>query len=260
MATATATVTIHVNGCPSYNCECEGEDPTRKVATLGELGRRLLVRMGYVANADNPPPGKLAEVFDYLQQAQEYLYANVAGFRQSRYYRWPLVQGQRLYGFGAHDDDCKHPQPELVEWVGVSDGPCNEDRWRELAAGINPSLYDGGVRESWPTRYEFRECIEVWPAPDAREGFLRIKARFGIQPFADPEDVTTIDPELIFMLALANMRSDYDKPGADKYMRMVQNRIGEITAGQHHTRRYHPNDVGNLSRATDPVPRDGWLP
>ena len=254
-----ATVTI----CTvSYNCECEGDDGTRKVETLSALRRRLLVRMGYVANADNPPPGKAAEVDDYLRQAQEFLYGSVASFRQTRYFRWPLIPGVRFYGFDGNSDACPAKfQPELVEWVGVSDGPCNGDRWRELECGIHPSLYDGGFREGWPTRYEMRECIEVWPVPDSREaGYLRIKAKFGVRPFEEDDDETTLDPELIFMLALANMRSDYEKPGAEKYAKMVQSRIGEINAGSHHTRRYHPNSVGSWSRATDPVPRDGWLP
>src|SRR5690606_8577615 len=132
------------------------------------------------------------------------------------------------------------------------------ESWRELVCGIPPELYDGGLRNAWPMRYEFRECIELWPAPDARDGFLRIKAKFGIQPFAEEDDVTTIDPELVFMLALANMRSDYNKPGSEKYAQMVNNRIGALNAEQHLTRRYHPSGV-RYKRATDPIPADGWI-
>lgn len=244
-----------------YNCDCDSSlvDETAAVATLGQLARRVLIRMGYATTADNPPPGKLTEIYDYLKQAQDFLYASVASARQSRYFRWPLVEGQRFYGFSQNDDDCpKKIDPGQVEWVGVSDGPVDSEQWRELASGIDPHVYDAGVRTGWPTRFEFRECIEVWPAPDARGGYLRIKGAFGVQPFTLPGHSTSIDPELVFMLALANMRHDYDKPGADKYMKMVQTRIGDLNAQSHQLRRYMPGSPPQ-GRARELVPRDGWI-
>lgn len=226
----------------SYNCECEDGNPN--VDTLDNLRRRIAIRMGYSAQSSYLPEGKPDEIDDYLRSAQEFLYDKVASFRQSRFFKWPLVQGVRFYDFDANSDECsKKMRPELVEWVGVSDGDDEtNERWNELICGIPPELYTGGQHESWPYRYEFRQCIEVWPAPDERAGFLRIKAKFGLQPFEADSDTTTIDAELVFMLALANMRMDYNKPGAQSYMGQVQSRIGDLIAASHHTRRYITDD------------------
>ena len=195
-----------------------------------------------------------------LQEAQRFLFEKVASFRQSRFFRWPLQQGVRFYDFNGNDDTCGlRFVPELVEGVYVTDADCPHERWRPLAAGINPMLYNGGVRESWPTRYEFRQCIEIFPAPDEREGFLRIKAKFDIQRFEEDGDVTTIDADLVLMHAIAVGKLQFGQQDAQQYQAMVQSRIGDIIAGSHHTRRYIA-DGYEVADANPPRPRDGFLP
>ena len=208
------------------------------------------------------PPGYRNVMRSLLQNSQEFLHLKVASFRQSRYYRWPLEQGVRFYDFSGNDDTCpKKMLPELVEWVGISMGEHegDGDRWRPLIAGIPPTLYSGGVREQEPQRYEFRQCIELWPAPDASKGYLRIKGKFGLTRFEEDSDTTTIDPELVFMLALANGKRQYGARDADAYSAMVQSRIGDIIAGSHHTRRYIPGEDPRPVPAP-PRMRDGYLP
>ena len=208
------------------------------------------------------PPGYRGVLRSLLQNSQEFLHLKVASFRQSRYYRWPLEQGVRFYDFSGNDDTCpKKMLPELVEWVGISMGEHegDGDRWRPLIAGIPPTLYSGGVREQEPQRYEFRQCIELWPAPDASKGYLRIKGKFGLTRFEEDSDTTTIDPELVFMLALANGKRQYGARDADAYSAMVQSRIGDIIAGSHHTRRYIPGEDPRPVPAP-PRMRDGYLP
>src|SRR5690606_23427222 len=298
----------------SYNCSCDPQTGTRNIDTLGNLASRLIrrlgfvdplgaaevrtlfdfrtelmIRMGYAANAANPPAGMLSlidavvnesqqllwrrleldqegaqpprmeedtdvNVLDYplvfahalgqlkahynkpdaklyldqaekqlgdymrrsppsiqflardfLKEAQRFLYQKAASFRQSRFFYWPLQEGVRFYDFAQNEGECAHRfVPELIEGVYVTEGDdCTTERWRELAAGINPLLYNGGVRESWPYRYEFRQCIEIFPAPDSRAGYLRVKAKFELQPFEDDSDYTTIDADLVFLQALA---------------------------------------------------------
>ena len=208
------------------------------------------------------PPGYRGVLRSLLQNSQEFLHLKVASFRQSRYYRWPLEQGVRFYDFSGNDDECpKKMLPELVEWVGISMGEHegDGDRWRPLIAGIPPTLYSGGLREQEPQRYEFRQCIELWPAPDASKGYLRIKGKFGLTRFEEDSDTTTIDPELVFMLALANGKRQYGARDADAYSAMVQSRIGDIIAGSHHTRRYIPGEDPRPVPAP-PRMRDGYLP
>ena len=260
-----ALVTITVLGAPiSYNCECEDDDPAAPRSTLAQLRRRMMIRLGFAASADNPPPGKLLEIDDHLQSAQRFLYQKVASFRQKRIFRWPLVEGVRFYDLGGNDDECDKPMlAETVEWVGISRGgdpvTGRGEEWQPLICGISPDLYSGGIQNSWPTHYEIRQCIEVWPAPGPDAGYLRIKANFGIGRFTEPTDKTTIDSEIVFNFALARARADAGKLGAKDYDNLVQSMIGDINAGSHHTRRYVPGSYIE-SVPPQPIMKDGWLP
>lgn len=206
------------------------------------------------------PPSIVRLATDFLQESQRFLYDKVASFRQTRFFYWPLEQGVRFYDFAQNEGECElRFVPELVEGVYISDGddPTTE-RWRELHAGIDPTLYSGGIRESSPYRYEFRQCIEVFPAPDDRVGYLRIKAKFELQRFTEDTDPTTIDSDLVFMQALAVGKAHFNQPDAREYAGMVQSKIGDIIAGSHHTRRYIPVD-GSLPPANPPRPADGFI-
>lgn len=259
MTESVATVRITVVAPCNYNCTCENTDGSaRNIATLGALRRRMMVRLGHAATADRPPPGMTDLLNDFLQEAQRFLYEKVASFRQSRFFEWDLQEGVRFYDFHENADGCHRKfVPELVEGVYVTHIPCPHERWQELHAGIDPGLYNGGIRNSWPQRYEFRQCIEIFPAPDARGGYLRIKAKADLEPFTEDEHFTTIDSDLVFMLAMANAKAHYNKPDAQVYGGMVQSRIGDLIAGSHHTRRYIPGG-GPLPNANPPVPKDGW--
>lgn len=353
----------------SYNCSCDPQAGTRNIDTLGNLASRLIrrlgfvdplgdaevrtlgdfrtelmIRLGYAANAANPPAGMLSlldavvnesqqllwrrleldqegaqpprmvdvtdvNVLDYplvfahalgqlkahynkpdaklyldqaekqlgdymrrsppsiqflardfLKEAQRFLYQKAASFRQSRFFYWPLEKGVRFYDFAQNEGECEHRfVPELIEGVYVTEGDdCTTERWRELAAGINPLLYNGGVRESWPYRYEFRQCIEIFPAPDGRAGYLRVKAKFELQPFEDDSDYTTIDADLVFLQALAVGQEHFQQKNAQLTHALVRSRLGDIIAGEHHTRRYIPDDPFEPP-ANPPRPRDGFI-
>lgn len=252
-----------------YNCVCDDADPTVEHQTLAELRTRMMVRGGFAASANNPPPGKLAEIDDYLQSAQRFLYKKVANFQQSRYYRWPLVQGQRFYDLDGNDDECtKVMSAQQMEWVGISRGggftdefqiePDGEE-WQALINGIPPEFYSGGIQQSWPTHYEVRQCIELWPAPGPDAGYLRIKGKFGMLPLVAPTDRTTIDSELVFTLALAMMRRDAGKLGANDYTAMVQSMIGDLNAGSHHPNRRNIPGTELSTTPPRPVMRGGWI-
>lgn len=232
-------------------------------AHLGKQDSRLYIEQSQQmlgAYLRRSPPSVRRTTTEILRGAQRFLFDKVASFRQSRFFRWPLQQGVRFYDFGGNDDTCGlRFVPELVEGVYVTDRDCPHEQWRPLACGINPQLYNGGVRESWPQRYEFRQCIEVFPAPDGREGYLRIKAKFDIQPFEEDEDRTTIDADLVLLHAIAVAKQQYGQQDWQQYQAMVQSRIGDIVAGSHHTRRYVPGGYERAD-AIPPRPRDGFLP
>lgn len=219
----------------SYNCECDDEYPTR---TLAQMREYLMIRLGWGAMVSTPLPGVAATLNSFLRDAQEQIYRQYKVFRLERFFTWQLLTGVRFYDIPENEDVCtKKLDPRMITWVGISEG---DNFWRQLVCGIKPEFYYGDI-SSWPTHYEIRQCIEVWPPPSSDDWKLRIKGYFGLLPLEVDTDVNTIDYEAIQLFALANAKAHYGQPDAANYMGQYRDYIGAVTAGSHHTRRYVPN-------------------
>lgn len=228
---APATVTVGI--ASTYNCDCDDDFPTE---TMGDLKRRIQVRLGRAAMTIMPA-GSDEMIGDFLESAQKLLFRKYTCFRTERWFTWDMPAGQRFFDFGANRDECnKKLDPRLITWVGVSLGDAN---WRELVSGINPVLYSP-QQQSVSQYFEVRQCIEVWPAMSNDSWQLRVKGIFGLMPFHDDDDVTSIDAEAVFMLALANAKAHYGQGDAGNYMQELAEYIGELTAGNQPTRRFFP--------------------
>ena len=230
---------IHVPAPPpqsvSYNCECDDEYPTK---TLAQMREYLMIRLGWGAMVSTPLPGVAVTLNSFLRDAQEQIYRQYKVFRLERFFTWPLLTGVRFYDLPDNEDVCtKKIDPRMITWVGISEG---DNFWRQLVCGIKPEFYYGDI-SSWPTHYEIRQCIEVWPPPSSDDWKLRIKGYFGLLPLEVDTDVNTIDYEAIQLFALANAKAHYGHPDAANYMGQYRDYIGAVTAGSHHTRRYVPN-------------------
>jgi hypothetical protein len=227
-----ATTTIQSN--PVFNCECDEETDNE---TLGALRRRMLVRLGYSAQADDPPPGMADLLDDFLVSTQRMLYRKYKALRTTRFFTWTMVPGQRFYDLPDNDETCtKRVDPNEVEWVGFED---SDGVWLELYAGIPPEFYTSVRFTGYPVRYEIRQCIEIFPAPAAAYK-LRIKGRFGLSALVEDDDTTTIDSELVFTYALATAKLHYQQPDGQSLMAQVQGYLRDLNAGTHTTRRYVP--------------------
>ena len=223
-----------------YNCECDADYQTR---TLLEMRRYLMIRLGWGAMVATPLPGVAITLDSFLRDAQEQIYRQYKVFHMERYFTWGMVPGERFYDFDENDPlGCeKRLDPRMVTWVGISQ---QDNFWRPLVCGIKPEFYYGDIT-SWPTHYEIRQCIEVWPAPSDDSWQLRIKGHFGLQPLVADTDVNSVDYEAIQLFALANAKAHYGQPDAANYMQQYRDYIGAVTAGSHLTRRYVPNtDMG----------------
>ena len=219
----------------SYNCECDDEYPTK---TLAQMREYLMIRLGWGAMVSTPLPGVAVTLNSFLRDAQEQIYRQYKVFRLERFFTWPLLTGVRFYDLPDNEDVCtKKLDPRMITWVGISEG---DNFWRQLVCGIKPEFYYGDI-SSWPTHYEIRQCIEVWPPPSSDDWKLRIKGYFGLLPLEVDTDVNTIDYEAIQLFALANAKAHYGQPDAANYMGQYRDYIGAVTAGSHHTRRYVPN-------------------
>lgn len=230
-----ATLTISATPTVNYNCACDDDYPTR---TLAQMREYLMIRLGWGAMVATPLPGVAVTLNSFLRDAQEQIYRQYKVFRLERYFTWAMTPGVRFYDLDSNEDVCtKKLDPRMVTWVGISEG---DNFWRQLVCGIKPEFYYGDI-SSWPTHYEIRQCIEVWPPPSSDDWKLRIKGYFGLLPLEVDTDVNTIDYEAIQLFALANAKAHFGQPDAANYMGQYRDYIGAVTAGSHHTRRYVPN-------------------
>lgn len=234
----------------NYNCECDDPNPSQ---TLGELRTRMLRRLGFSANVEYPGPGMPELIDDFLQSSQEMLYRAYKVLRTKRFFTWDLQQGVRFYDLIDNVDVCQRKlDPRMIEWVGISN---DTNWWTPLICGIPPECYSWNQVQGWPQRYEIRQCIEVWPAPDGNPWQLRIKGDFGLERFTQDTDKATIDSEAVFLHALARAKAHLGHPDAANYERDCTAYIGRLTAGAHLTRRYVPGAIEEPS-----IPPPEWLP
>ena len=205
----------------------------------------------YFQDMDRRMPASATRVVTRLLiDAQEALYRRYNVLRTERTYRWPLQAGVSHYALGSNADECPRKlDPRKVSWVGVQ----RDESWLPLTCGIPPEFYSND-QTGWPARYEIRQCIEVWPVPDEDAGYLRIKGHFGLEPFAEDEDRTTIDDQPVFLLALANAKEHFRQPDGQNYVAQLETLIAGLVAGSHHTRRYVPGS-GRPSAGTYAIPR-----
>lgn len=221
-----------------FNCDCQVATPDGWTTdTLLNLRKRIMIRGGYASQVNNPPPGMKDLINDFLQDAQMQLYRQHKEFKQIRFYAWQMQPGVRYYGLTADESGCQKLDPLSVEWVGFED---LNQAWYKLEAGIDPVMYTRAqISTGWPTNYEIRQCIEIFPAPKSQYT-LWIKGRFGLLPFAADADLTTIDAEAIFLYALGNFKSHYGQVDAQTVLAQALAYTKYLVAGQHLTARYVP--------------------
>lgn len=200
--------------------------------------------------AARQPPNSGTLIKGFLQSAQRQLYMRYNALRTERWFSWDLTSGVGLYDFDANEEVCtKSFNPAKVSWVGtVRDGA-----WCELRAGIDPRLHSHDVTGR-PERYEFRQCIELWPVPEETDGQLVIKGHFGLEAFESDSDPTTIDDELVFLMATANAKAHYRQPDAQNYFQQLETHLRKVIASTHGTKRYVPGQSDYVSNYVEPRP------
>lgn len=212
-------------------------------ATLAELRVRVLTRLGFANQASNPPPGMAALINDFLLSAQTWLYRRYTALHTRRFFRWKIIPGQRFYSLRDNDEDVLstfHLDPaKTIEWAGIQD---TRNVWYPLIRGIPPQLYTMITKPWRPARYDIRQAIEIYPAPD-QTYWLWIRGHLGLLSFTQDSDVTTIDSELVFLHALANAKAHYGQPDAADVVAQANAYRAELIAGTHLTSHYLPGTI-----------------
>ena len=211
--------------------------------TLAQLQTRLMIGLGFSNQASNPPPGMAAFTADKLLSAQNYLYRRYPALHTRRFFRWKVIPGQRFYSLKDNDDDVLgnfHMDPlKTIEWAGIQD---TRNVWYPLIEGIPPQLYTMITKPWRPARYDIRQAIELYPAPD-QTYFLWIRAHFGLMSFVNGTDQTTIDSELVYLHALADAKAHYGQPDAPNIAAQANAYRAELIAGTHKTAHYIPGTI-----------------
>ncbi len=234
----------------SFNCDCDSGLTYSGNETLADLRVSVLERLGYAAQADNPPPGMARLINNFLKRGQAFLYRRYRALETERFFSWTTVVGERFYDVPDNQETCtKRLDAYKITGVWMED---NNGMWYPLTAGIPPTFYTMAAFNGMPQRYEIRQCIEILPAPAFDDYTLWVKGHFGLLPFVDDTDVTTIDSELVFLWALANAKNHYGQPDAGDVALQAQTYLRELIAGSHGTRRYVPGVV-ELPPETPPI-------
>lgn len=233
----TVDVTTGCRGVEIFNCDCSIEPVYQ---TLAELRTRIMIRLGYPNQAANPPPGMSMLVDAFLYDAQKLIWKQLsrAGLNVERFFRWIMVPGQRYYGIDANADKCDLKlDPYKIVWAGFED---LNHAWYRLTEGVPPEYYTrANINFGWPTHYEIRSCIEIFPAPQAPYT-LWIKGSFGLASFTNDSDTATIDDQAVFMLALGMAKQHYGQQDGTAILGQADTYIRGLVAGLHGTRRYVP--------------------
>lgn len=232
---------------PNFNATCD--EGFYNSDTLVELRRDVMVRLGYAAQVDNPPPGMATLINNFLDRAQKQLYRRYRAIQTERIYRWTMTPGERFYGIRDNIDDCaKKLDAARITWAGIQD---LNGTWVTMKAGIPPHFYTSVDFEGLPSHYEVRQSIEVFPAP--MEAYtLRVKGHFGLMRFTEDTDHCTVDSELLFMWALANAKNHYGHPDAGDVAAQAQTYLRDLIAESHGTRRYIPGKI-DVPAQTQPL-------
>lgn len=226
----------------SYNCD-RLDMSGYPAQTLAQLRKRILVGLGFANQKDNPPPGMAVFVDDKLLGAQNFLYRRYTALHTQRFFRWKIIPGQRFYSLKDNDDDALsnfHLDPaKTIVWAGIQD---TRNVWYPLIKGIPPQLYTMITKPWRPARYDIRQGIEIYPAPD-QTYWLWIRGHFGLMSFTQDSDQTTIDSELVYLHALALAKKHYGQPDADAVEALANTYKAELIAGTHATGHYVPGTM-----------------
>lgn len=207
-------------------------------------------------SANRRPPNATAVLTGILQDAQAQIIRRYPAVRMDRWFSWTLVAGERFYDLPDNDeqtgvDPCtKQLDPLTIKWVGAS----RDTTWHPLRKGIPPHVLGYTQTNSWPTHYDIKQCIEIWPAPAASEGTLRIRAGFKPTAFTADADLPSIDDELVFLMALANAKAHYKQPDAGNVIQQFEVHLHGVVAGSHGAARYVPGARDADLIYTEPKP------
>jgi hypothetical protein len=189
------------------------------------------------------PPNATALLTEFLQDAQRQVIRRYPAVRMDRWFSWSLTEGERFYDLPDNDEQTADPAcTKTLDSLAIKEVLVARGNTRiPLRKGI-PSTALGYTTTGYPSHYDIKQCIEVWPAPSATEGTLLIRAGFNATAFAADGDTPSVDDELVLLLALANAKAHYKQPDAGNIAGEFEVHLMGVVAGSHGADRYVPGN------------------
>lgn len=222
--------------------------------TLRELREELLDRLNFGSQATSDTATvRLANSF--LRNAQTQLYWHYDFSDLLMIWKIDMSLGVAQYAWPTSEENptvvgvSNELEPRRIINVSLQDGTFRSPPLRE---GILPTFYNqtSGGR---PTHYARRAKVEFWPVPDSSSYDIYIEGYCKLRPFESDTDTTTVDEELVFMLALANGKAHYRQPDAEIYANEMNAMMKRLRGADHGGRRYIPGM--NDDHTAMPMPR-----
>lgn len=131
-------------------------------------------------------------------------------------------------------DDFEALDPREITYAGLLDGTI----WNELFGNIPPRMFNI-TQQTRPTNYEVRENIEFFPEPDkAYTAYL--KGRIALKPFTADSHTTSVDPDVVYLQALANAKAHYGQRDAQAMYQQLEAFLGNLNSENFGTERLIP--------------------
>lgn len=181
--------------------------------TLGELRAELLARLGMGGmGASGGANGALIESF--LRNGQAQLYWAQDWKHLTDYEDKTTGAGQNLYDYplaGAMGSaGCQRDRRVLRVEVLIN------GQYTQLGEGIGTGHWSTMDTLGPPARYERLAQMLVYPKADA--GYtMRVWFVADLGRFTQPDDLCTLDDEMVLLHALANAKAHYRQPDAKMY-------------------------------------------
>jgi|21_taG_2_1085346.scaffolds.fasta_scaffold03164_6 hypothetical protein len=207
--------------------------------TLGELRQELRDRLGFASTGGRS--GANTSIIDsFLRNAQTQLYyqfdwkflisvdKSIVTNKSQTLYDWPdAVDPDRLIQVLAEDTSSSlpniYPLVEGIDW--------NHDNYT--------------TTENKPSRYEIRNQIEIWPAPDSASYKIWLEYVQRLGRFTQDADRASIDGDLILLHAISNAKSHYGHRDSQVYVQQLNALLQRLKSGGLGSKRYSRLNSGS---------------
>lgn len=127
-----------------------------------------------------------------------------------------------------------------IVYAGLLDG----EAWDDMIPGIDPLMFNNTSQQR-PTHYQIREYVEVFPEPN-KAYTLYLAGRTALKPFTADAHFTSVDPNIVYIQALAESKAHYGQRDASVYFQRLEGILGDLNSDSFGTTRFIPNPKPHL--------------